>query len=203
MSSIDKRCACKEYFNDLGAVGFSLSLVSVNPSTSYEFSSALPFLPIAILVPTNNNQVDFTNSKNFPDYFSHIMNDVLQASYNFLAASIADPSYLSGDYGVYLSQRIGVRSDIYRQNRFSEIGNMIGQFWRNYTVLPDYADNLTKLSTLIDQLQKYTDKKSWLAPGDYHVSAPNQTDTDTTAILTANPTWTLVNVLIIELQSIA
>lgn len=194
--------SCKQYYTDINGVTYSLSYMSMNSIASYAFSAGRPFLPVAILDVNNNNQIDFTNSKNFPEYYGQIMEDCLTASYNFLNGITAAPKYTAGEFGEYLSQHIGVKNDIPRYNRFKEIKNFIGQFWRNYTVMVDYADNLTKFSNLMEQIKNLTDKKNWIAPGDYFVDAGNATDTTTTAIKTANPTWPTVNVLILELDSI-
>jgi hypothetical protein len=193
----------KTYFNNLSDVSFSLNWLTYFIELSYNFKVEKPFLPIAILDPLNNYEVDFVNSKNFPTFSKDIMEDCLTASYNYLADSVADPKYTSGEYASYLGQRIGVKSTDERYQRYKIMYNTIVAFWSNFVTSGDYVTDLKNLQTLIDFLKLNTDKRFWVAPGSYHVSGANPSNVTTDLINAANPLW-LGNIpyLILELDSI-
>lgn len=194
--------SCKEYFNNINDIAFSNSFAVFSPLKSYYFSAGRPFVPLAVLNPTANNAVDFTSSKNFPLFFKNIMEDCLTASYNFLAGSASSPKYVSGDYGNYLSERLGVRNTADRYQRYQTIHNTIANFWSGFVSSGSIEADLQKLQTLIDYIKQNSDKRYFVAPGQYYVSEPNSSDTDASAILAANPSYANVPVLILELKSL-
>jgi hypothetical protein len=198
------KCACKSYFTDINAVGLNLNFLSFFLETSYNFTAKRPWLPVAVLDQTVANEVSFDVSSNFPDFFGNIMNDVLQASYNFNTNVVADPAYTFGEYGPYLAQRIGVRSEVSRQNRFDIISQTIYNFWNNWVTSGTYQGDLNALQTFLDYLKTNTDKRYWLAPGSYHISGANPSNVEADAILVYKPALAgQINVLILELDSIA
>jgi hypothetical protein len=193
----------KQYFQNLSDVAFNINWLTYLIELSYNFKAARPFIPIAILDPTNNYEVDFVNSAAFPTFCKDIMEDCLSASYNYLADSVADPKYTAGEYASYLGQRIGVKTTDERYQRYKTIYNTVLSYWDNFVTSGDYVTDLTNLEQLIGFLKVNTDKRYWVAPGSYHVSGANPSNVTMDAINLANPTWLgNVPVLILELDSI-
>jgi hypothetical protein len=193
----------KQYFQNVNDITHPLNWMLLAPVASYDFTAARPFIPLAILDPNNNYQVDFVNSKNFPLLSKDIMEDCLTASYNYTNDIVAPPTYSNGDYASYLAQRIGVKTTIERYQRFKITYNTIVSFWQNFVSSGDYVTDLSNLQKLIDFLKINSDKRYWIAPGTYRVENPNPTSVLADAILLANPLWVDgVPVLILEIESI-
>jgi hypothetical protein len=200
------KCPCKPYFTNKMDVSFNVSRMDIFPDASFLFGTDRPFVPVAIIDP-NTLLVDFAQSKTFLALYRNMMNDILSASYNFLADSPADPKYTSGSFGVYLSERIGVRNSADRQYRYDQISNFIADFWTNLDTLTagDPAKELrnNSFNNFLKDLPISTDVRYWAQPGNYHTSDPDPTNDTCELILAANPTWDRVPVLLLQLDSIA
>jgi hypothetical protein len=198
----ESKCT-RQYFQNLSDVSFSLNWCTFFIETSYNFKSEKPWIPIAVLNPTANYQIDFTSSVANPSLAKDIMEDCLTASYNFIADSLLDPKYTDGQYAAYLAQRIGVKATEERYSRYKMIYNTIVQFWTNFVTSGDYMTDVAQLQKLMDFIKINTDKRYWIAPGSYHVSGTNPSNVTMDAINAANPLYLgNIPVLIIELDSI-
>lgn len=195
---------CKSIFNNAESVDFSLN--SIEMAGNY-LTFCRPFIPIAILDsdPVNKAFIDFVNSKNFPDFFENLMSNFKQASYNLVNNPGLTPSYVDGEFGAYLAQNISVDSKPCNQNRFSETGLMLSQFWSKWGTVTETDETIwqTRFLQFVEVLKSNVDKRYFIPPGQYFIEAGNSAYDNFVNILAANPTWYSVKILILELRSIA
>jgi hypothetical protein len=173
----------KQYFTNSQQVGFSLNILEFRTYASFRFVPQKPYIPLYFMDLQEQPAASGNFYKvrwNAPgininwEVFTVFANEMLKASYDFLngTTTSAITRLQEGNYDLYLSLSQSVRSSSEDQklNRYLAPHQYVSDFWNKVDVAAS-EDKISKdfQQQVIELLQKQTDLRLWLPPGDFLV----------------------------------